>query len=493
MINYYVVLEIPNFSDEAVIKKAYRTLSKKYHPDINKDPFATTYFLKINEAYDFLMDANKRMLLHQYLHVVANQASTKTNYTQSNLQKNRQYSPPVTKPLIHVFQVNKKHFAVNDLVLLQWNVSQCKAVHINVLGNVSFAGTHYLKMDHFADKIIILMTITGLDNIAYKYQIKLLYDNSNPAEKAFQKIKLQFPDVDEAHFKKETFFGMNARINKNEFKNRLVFLSIPMVLNTFLFLFSTIQIVSFLIHIVLLWVIFSQCYKRIHDIEKLKNNVWQLFIPLYNLFLVKELLVSDSEATENKFGLPPKQSSKTFLNWISDKLKQLNNRMPFIYKISFGSFALLVLLVFFKTIKSFNETEVRLTSHYIETSRPQSNGRIYRDYFVVFNDEISVNVTENDFYEILSKRKYDTYKIARNNTNEIQYVRLINSNTDKDTRINFGVLHSSNPLLLLISLLFLSQLYVFNNLTAPNELAFTKGYMFFSFMVYLYGIYHTIF
>src|SRR5690606_11391370 len=217
-----------------------------------------------------------------------NQASTKTNYTQSNLQKNRQYSPPVTKPLMHAFQVNKKHCAVNDLVLLQWHVSQCKALHIDVLGNVSFAGTHYLKMDHFADKIIILMTITGLDNTAYKYQIKLLYDNSNPAEKAFQKIKLQFPDVDEAHFKKETFFGMNARINKNEFKNRLVFLSIPMVLNTFLFLFSTIQIVSFLIHIVLLWVIFSQCYKRIHDIEKLKNNVWKLFIPLYNLFLRSE-------------------------------------------------------------------------------------------------------------------------------------------------------------------------------------------------------------
>src|SRR5690606_22546252 len=125
MINYYIVLEIPNFSDETVIKKAYRTLSKKYHPDINKDPFATSYFLKVNEAYDFLMDVNKRMLLHQYLFAVA-------NHNQENLQKNRQYSPPVTKPLIHVFQVNKKHFAVNDLVLLQWNVSQCKAVHINV-------------------------------------------------------------------------------------------------------------------------------------------------------------------------------------------------------------------------------------------------------------------------------------------------------------------------------------------------------------------------
>lgn len=493
MINYYVVLEIPNFSDETVIKKAYRSLSKKYHPDINKDPFATTYFLKINEAYDFLMDANKRILLHQYLHSVTNQNTKNTHHTQASQPKNTSYYNTVTEPLIHIFKVDKKYFAVNDLILLQWNVSQCKTVHINVLGNVSFAGTHYLKMDYFADEFIILMTVTGLDNKEYKYQIKLLYDNSNPAEKAFQKIKLQFPDVDEAHFKKETFFGMNARINKNEFKNRLIFLSIPLILNTLLFLFSTIQTLSFFIQIPFLWIIFSQCYKRMHDTEKLKNKVWQLFIPLYNLFLVKELLVLDSESTENKFGLLPKQSNKTFFNWISDKLKELNSRMSFIYKISFGSFVVLMLLVFFKTIKSSEEIEVKLTSHYIETSRPQPNGHIYKDYFVVFNDEISVNVTENDFYEILSKRKYNAYKIARNNANEIQYVRLINSNTDKDSRINFGVLHSSNPLLLIISLLFLSQLYVFNNLTAPNELVFAKGYMFFCFMMYLYGIYYTIF
>ena len=61
MINYYVVLEIPNYADESVIKKAYRTLSKKYHPDVNNDPLASTYFQTINEAYNFLMDENNRV------------------------------------------------------------------------------------------------------------------------------------------------------------------------------------------------------------------------------------------------------------------------------------------------------------------------------------------------------------------------------------------------------------------------------------------------
>ena len=76
MINYYVVLEIPDFSDLPAIKKAYRTLSKKYHPDVNTDAFATDYFQKINEAYSFLTDHNKRMMLHQYLQ--ATKHATKT-------------------------------------------------------------------------------------------------------------------------------------------------------------------------------------------------------------------------------------------------------------------------------------------------------------------------------------------------------------------------------------------------------------------------------
>lgn len=42
------------------IKKAYRELSKKYHPDKNKDPGAEELFKKINEAYSILKDEQKR-------------------------------------------------------------------------------------------------------------------------------------------------------------------------------------------------------------------------------------------------------------------------------------------------------------------------------------------------------------------------------------------------------------------------------------------------
>lgn len=58
--SYYEILEIPKTASETEIKKAYRALSLKYHPDRNKSPDAQSTFQKISEAYETLGDPNKR-------------------------------------------------------------------------------------------------------------------------------------------------------------------------------------------------------------------------------------------------------------------------------------------------------------------------------------------------------------------------------------------------------------------------------------------------
>jgi DnaJ-class molecular chaperone len=58
--SYYEILEVPKTASETEIKKAYRALSLKYHPDRNKSPDAQSIFQKINEAYETLGDSNKR-------------------------------------------------------------------------------------------------------------------------------------------------------------------------------------------------------------------------------------------------------------------------------------------------------------------------------------------------------------------------------------------------------------------------------------------------
>ncbi len=65
--DYYEVLGIDKSADEASIKKAYRTLAKKYHPDMNPgDKEAEQKFKEVNEAYAVLSDPDKKAKYDQY-------------------------------------------------------------------------------------------------------------------------------------------------------------------------------------------------------------------------------------------------------------------------------------------------------------------------------------------------------------------------------------------------------------------------------------------
>ncbi len=59
--DYYAILGVPRDADEQTIKKAYRKLARKYHPDVNPgDSEAERKFKEINEAYAVLSDPEKR-------------------------------------------------------------------------------------------------------------------------------------------------------------------------------------------------------------------------------------------------------------------------------------------------------------------------------------------------------------------------------------------------------------------------------------------------
>lgn len=67
--DFYDILGIERSADETEIKKAYRQLAKKYHPDLNKDdPGAADKFKEVQEAYEILSDSDKRARYDQYGH-----------------------------------------------------------------------------------------------------------------------------------------------------------------------------------------------------------------------------------------------------------------------------------------------------------------------------------------------------------------------------------------------------------------------------------------
>ena len=74
--DYYDVLGVSRDADAAAIKKAYRKLAKKYHPDTNEgDANAEQKFKEVTEAYEVLSDPEKKKLYDQFGHAAFDQTA----------------------------------------------------------------------------------------------------------------------------------------------------------------------------------------------------------------------------------------------------------------------------------------------------------------------------------------------------------------------------------------------------------------------------------
>ena len=81
--DYYEILGVTKDASKDDIKKAYRTLAKKYHPDVtdlSKDE-AEAKFKEVSEAYEVLSDDNKKKLYDQYGHAGVNSQFSKGGFS----------------------------------------------------------------------------------------------------------------------------------------------------------------------------------------------------------------------------------------------------------------------------------------------------------------------------------------------------------------------------------------------------------------------------
>ena len=96
MYDYYKILEIPRDANQEEIKRAYRAKAKLVHPDVNSSAKAHEVFTVVSEAYEVLMDENKRYLHNvklNYADNVRSEAERKKQYYGSSV-KNDSYSNP---------------------------------------------------------------------------------------------------------------------------------------------------------------------------------------------------------------------------------------------------------------------------------------------------------------------------------------------------------------------------------------------------------------
>ncbi len=98
MKNYYKILEIETNADIITIKKAYRMLALKYHPDKNTMENAAQIFIEITEAYEVLRNLENRKeyddLFKEFSKNSTNEKQTKTqqNWQQYGREKANEYS-----------------------------------------------------------------------------------------------------------------------------------------------------------------------------------------------------------------------------------------------------------------------------------------------------------------------------------------------------------------------------------------------------------------
>ena len=73
--NYYDILCVDRIASEQDIKKAYKKMALKFHPDKNKDPGAEEKFKEIAEAYDVLADTDKRLVKRFFKLLISDSSS----------------------------------------------------------------------------------------------------------------------------------------------------------------------------------------------------------------------------------------------------------------------------------------------------------------------------------------------------------------------------------------------------------------------------------
>ncbi|WP_312207413.1 J domain-containing protein [Epilithonimonas hominis] len=172
MKDYYYFLGIPKDASAEDIKKAYRKLSLKYHPDKNdNDEFFSDRFREAQEAYETLTDADRRRLYDQNL---------------SSQQRNIKSALP---PKIKSFSANKIRAKVDEEITVYWNTYDADLVKIVPFGLEKPNGERTIRIKEFDSQGKFQILLHATNTVLHKTIVQgititeLAESESNSVEK----------------------------------------------------------------------------------------------------------------------------------------------------------------------------------------------------------------------------------------------------------------------------------------------------------------------
>lgn len=193
MKDYYYFLGVNDDASEEDIKRAYRKLSLKYHPDKNEeDEFFNNRFREIQEAYEVLIDPDKRKTFDE------------------NLDRQKRSFRTNLPPSIKTFHANKLRVVKGEEVSVKWNTQNADVVKILPFGLEKAFGERIFKINEFTDGKFTLLcyatnsmthktavqaiTITEVfksDNEKFREEVEEMFEHEPEAEKeVFNNAKL---------------------------------------------------------------------------------------------------------------------------------------------------------------------------------------------------------------------------------------------------------------------------------------------------------------
>ena len=131
MKDYYYILGTSKEATSDEIKKAYRKLSLKFHPDKNDgDEFFTERFKEVQEAYEVLIDPCKR-------------SQFDINFFKTQRPSEKAYN---FLPHIEFFNVDKNHFEYDKSITFSWRTINADKVILKPFGEIEPIGEKTYKI-----------------------------------------------------------------------------------------------------------------------------------------------------------------------------------------------------------------------------------------------------------------------------------------------------------------------------------------------------------
>lgn len=194
MKDYYYILGLKQTATTEEVKKAYRKLSLKFHPDKNNgDEFFTERFKEIQEAYEILIDSSKRKTYDD-------RKTGGTTHRQNNSGTN-------FNPDIEYFKSNKQSFEYDEEVTFSWKTINADKVVLKPFGTVPPIGQKTYKIKDLKNTRLTFELVAENSNIGRQIKSSLSLSN-----KTYKDLYVHF----KGQFRREKHSNSNNYQNSSQ-------------------------------------------------------------------------------------------------------------------------------------------------------------------------------------------------------------------------------------------------------------------------------------